>query len=67
MDTVSPDDLPTLDDLPAGMIRTPDDERLWEGTSPDMKRWIAREAQYVLDEYGPHTLFSIGGILVAGG
>ena len=60
-------DEPTLDDLPAGLIRTPQDERLWAETPPDMKRWIAREAQRILDEYGPQPLLAIGGLLVAGG
>lgn len=58
---------PTFDDLPSDMIRTEGDTQLWDETSPDMKRWIAREARSILDDYGPHTLHSIGGILVAGG
>ena len=58
---------PTLDDLPSGVLRTPDDERVWAGTSPDTQRWIIEEAQRILDEYGPQNLYSIGGLLVAGG
>jgi hypothetical protein len=58
---------PTFADLPAGMIRTPRDTELWAETSPKMRRWIVREAQSILDDYGPQTLHSIGGILVAGG
>lgn len=58
--------VPTLDDLPAGVIRTPDDARVWEGTTTDTKRWIMREAQRILNEYGPHNVYSIGGLLVAG-
>lgn len=64
---MTPDDTPTLDDLPAGVIRTDDDARVWAGTSLDTQRWIIREAQRILDEYGPHNLYSIGGLLVAGG
>ena len=49
------------------MIRTPHDVELWAETSPKMRRWIVREAQRVLEDCGPQTLHSIGGILVAGG
>lgn len=58
---------PTFEDLPACMVRRPHDVELWAETSPEMRRWIVREAQSILDDYGPQSLFAIGGLLVAGG
>ena len=49
------------------MVRRPHDVELWAETSPQMRRWIVREAQSILDDYGPQSLFAIGGLLVAGG